>query len=92
LRKVWYGGEGCDLHGLWLDLLESTKDMLLGVDPLGQPMPPSVWYGATCLLIRNTLGSVFDLVRLRGTANNPLIPPGARGAIAMGNLSNAMVL
>jgi hypothetical protein len=29
-------GEDCDLHGLWLVLLESAKDLFLGVDP-----PPS---------------------------------------------------
>jgi hypothetical protein len=34
LSKVWYGGEGCDLHGLWLVLLESTKNLLFVVDPL----------------------------------------------------------
>jgi hypothetical protein len=60
---VWYGGEGCDLHRLRLVLLDSAKDLFLGVDPLGQPIPPSVWYGITCLLIRNTLGSVSDLIK-----------------------------
>jgi hypothetical protein len=92
LSKVWYGGEGCDLHGLWLVLLESAKDLFLGVDPPGQPMSPSVWYGIACLLIMNTLGSVSDLVEWRGTTNTSLILPGARGIIAMGNLSNATVL
>jgi hypothetical protein len=29
---VWNGGEGCDLHGLWLVMLESGKDRVLGVD------------------------------------------------------------
>jgi hypothetical protein len=52
-------------------------------------MPPSVWYGAACLLIRNTLASVSDLVERRGTATTSLILSGARGAIAMGNLNNA---
>jgi hypothetical protein len=33
LSKDWNGGEGCDLHGLWLVLLESDKDRFLGVDP-----------------------------------------------------------
>jgi hypothetical protein len=55
-------------------------------------VPPGVWYGTTCLLIKNTLESVSDLVERRGTANTSLIPPGARGAIAMGYLSNATVL
>jgi hypothetical protein len=35
LSKVWYGGEGYDLHGLRLVLLKSAKAMFLGVDPLG---------------------------------------------------------
>jgi hypothetical protein len=26
LSKVWNGGEGCDLHGLWLVMLESVKE------------------------------------------------------------------
>jgi hypothetical protein len=55
-------------------------------------MTPSVWYGTTFLLIRNTLGSVSDLVEQRGNTTTSLIPPGARGAIMMGNLSNATVL
>jgi hypothetical protein len=36
LSKDWSGGEGCDLHGLWLVMLESTKDRVLGVDTLRQ--------------------------------------------------------
>jgi hypothetical protein len=55
-------------------------------------VPPSVWYGITCLLIRNTLGSMSDLVEQRGMVNTSLIPSGATGANAMGNLSNATVL
>jgi hypothetical protein len=43
-------------------VLESTKDRILGVDTPGQYVPPSVWYGTTCLLIRYTLGSVSCLV------------------------------
>jgi hypothetical protein len=36
LSKVWNGGEGCDLHDLWLIMLESAKDRVLGVDTPGQ--------------------------------------------------------
>jgi hypothetical protein len=73
-------------------LLNLAKDLFLGVDPPGQHVTPSVWYGTTCLIIRNTLGSVSDLVEWRGTANTSINPPSAGGAIAMGILSNAMVL
>jgi hypothetical protein len=35
LSKVWNSGECCDLHDLWLVLLELAKDWFLGVDPPG---------------------------------------------------------
>jgi hypothetical protein len=35
LRKVRYGGEGLVLHVVW-QVLESAKDLFLGVDPPGQ--------------------------------------------------------
>jgi hypothetical protein len=28
--------------------LESAKDRIVGVDTLGQHVPPRVWYGTTC--------------------------------------------
>jgi hypothetical protein len=37
-------------------MLESAKDRVLGVDTLGQQVPPHVWYGMTCLLIRDVVG------------------------------------
>jgi hypothetical protein len=58
LSMVWNGGEGCDPHGLWLVMLESAKDRVLGVDTLGQHVPPRVWYLTACLLIRDVVGSV----------------------------------
>jgi hypothetical protein len=39
-------------------VLESAKDQILGVDTPEQHVPPCVRYGTTCLLIRNTIGSV----------------------------------
>jgi hypothetical protein len=43
---------------MWLVMLESAKDRILGVDTPGQHVPPRVWYGTTCLLIRDDVGSV----------------------------------
>jgi hypothetical protein len=62
LSKVCIGGEGCDLHSLWLVLLESAKDRFLGVDPLGQHELPRAWYGMTSLLIRDVVGCESCLV------------------------------
>jgi hypothetical protein len=41
---------------LWLVMLESAKDRVLGVDSSGQHVPPCVPYGMTCLLIRDVVG------------------------------------
>jgi hypothetical protein len=46
-----------------LVVLESAKDQILGVDTPGQQVPPHVRYGMTCLLIRNTIGSVSCSVK-----------------------------
>jgi hypothetical protein len=43
---------------MWLVMLESAKDRVIGVDTLGQQVPPHVRYGTTCLLIRDVVGSV----------------------------------
>jgi hypothetical protein len=43
---------------MWLVMLESTKDWILGVDTPGQHVPPRVRYGMNCLLIRNNIGCV----------------------------------
>jgi hypothetical protein len=43
---------------MWLVLLESAKDWFLGVDPPEQPVSPRVWYGTTCLLTTDVVGSV----------------------------------
>jgi ABC-type dipeptide/oligopeptide/nickel transport system permease subunit len=37
-------------------MLKSTKDRVLGVDTLGQDVPPRVLYGRACLLIMATIG------------------------------------
>jgi hypothetical protein len=33
---------------MWIVMLESAKDRILGVDTLGQHVPPRVRYGMTC--------------------------------------------
>jgi hypothetical protein len=43
---------------LWLVMLKTAKDRILGVDTPGQHVPPRVRYGTTCLLIRDVVGSV----------------------------------
>jgi hypothetical protein len=42
---------------MWLVMLKSTKDHVLGVDTLGHVLP-RVWYGTSCLLIRDVVGCV----------------------------------
>jgi hypothetical protein len=43
---------------MWLVMLESAKNRSLGVDTLGQYVPPRVWYGTACLLIMCAIGCV----------------------------------
>jgi hypothetical protein len=43
---------------MWLIMLRSAKDRILGVDPSGQHVSPHVWYGTTYLLIRYAIGCV----------------------------------
>jgi hypothetical protein len=33
---------------MWIVMLESTKDRILGVDTIGQLVPPRVQYGTAC--------------------------------------------
>jgi hypothetical protein len=44
---------------IWLVMLEFAKNRILGVDTLGQQMPPRVQYGIAFLLIRDDVESVF---------------------------------
>jgi hypothetical protein len=46
---------------MWLVMLESAKDRVIGVDTPGQQMPPRVRYGTTYSLIRDAVGSVSCL-------------------------------
>jgi hypothetical protein len=43
---------------MWLVILESAKDQILGVDTPEQHVPPRLWYGTACLLIRYATGYV----------------------------------
>jgi hypothetical protein len=43
---------------MWFVMLESAKDQVIGIDTLGQQVPPHVRYGMACLLIRDAVGSV----------------------------------
>jgi hypothetical protein len=43
---------------MWLVMLESAKDQILGVDPLGQHVSLRVRYGTACLLIEYAIGCV----------------------------------
>jgi hypothetical protein len=41
---------------IWFVMLEFAKDRVLGVDTLGQQVPPCIQYGTACLLIRDVVG------------------------------------
>jgi hypothetical protein len=43
---------------MWLIMLESAKDRVIGVDTPEQQVLPRVRYGITCLLIRDVVKSV----------------------------------
>jgi hypothetical protein len=43
---------------LWIVMLKSANNLILGVDTTGQHVSPRVRYGMTCLLIRDVVGSV----------------------------------
>jgi hypothetical protein len=47
---------------MWLVMLESAKDRILGVDTPGQYVPPRVQYGTACLLFRYAIGCVSCLI------------------------------
>jgi hypothetical protein len=43
---------------MWIVLLESAKDRVLGVETPGQQVLPRARYGTACLLISGSVGSV----------------------------------
>jgi hypothetical protein len=74
---------------MWLILLKSAKDRFLGVDTLEQPVPSRLRYGTTCLLIRNTIGSMSCSVEWGIAQCLAWDPQGARGPEVRGNFSTA---
>jgi hypothetical protein len=66
---------------MWLVMIKSAKDRVIGVDTPGQQVSPRVRYGTTCLPFRDVVGSVpcsdeweFGIVTHSGSH-------GARGAV-----------
>jgi hypothetical protein len=43
---------------MWFVMIEFAKDQILGVHTPRQHVASHVWYGTTCLLIRNMIGCV----------------------------------
>jgi hypothetical protein len=83
LSKILNGGEGCDFHGLWFIMLKYGKDRVIGVDTLGQQVPPRVRYGTACLIIRDVMRSLscsdeweFGVITRLGShdAREPMVP------------------
>jgi hypothetical protein len=64
---------------MWIVMLESAKDRFLGVDTLGQHVPPRVRYGTVCGLIRKALVSL-SCWKSGTSMAIPMRPQGARGA------------
>jgi hypothetical protein len=88
---------------MWLVMLESVKDPVLGADTPGQQVSPCVWYGTACLLIRDAVGSVPCSDEWEIHVVTHLGSHGARGVVVplshsyssrstTGNLSIAIVL
>jgi hypothetical protein len=66
---------------MWLVMLKSAKDRVIGVDSPGQQVAPRVRYGTACLLIRDAVGSVPCLdEREFGIVTHPG-SHGARGVV-----------
>jgi hypothetical protein len=64
---------------MWIVMLESAKDWIMGVDTLGQYVPPCVRYGTACWLISKALVSLSCWMSGTGMTI-PTKLQGARGA------------
>jgi hypothetical protein len=68
---------------MWFIMLESAKDRVIGVDTLGQQVPPRVWYGTACLLIMDVVGSVPSSDEWEICIVTRLGSHGARGVVVL---------
>jgi hypothetical protein len=68
---------------MWLVMLESAKDRVLGVDTPGQQVPLRARYGMACLLIRDAMGSAPYLVEWKISVVTRLGSHGARGVMVL---------
>jgi hypothetical protein len=68
---------------LWFAMLESAKDQVIGVGTTGQQVPPRGWYGTTCLLIRDAVGSVPYLDEWEIGVVTRLGSHGTRGVVVL---------
>jgi hypothetical protein len=77
---------------MWFVLLKFAKDRVIGVDTPEQQVPPRVWYGTACLLIRNVVESVtcsdeweFGVVTRPGShgARGSMVPRLPRETLAL---------
>jgi hypothetical protein len=68
---------------IWLVMLESAKDRVIGVDTPGQQVPPRVRYGTTCLLIKDAVRSVSCSDEWKIGIVTCLGSHGARGVVVL---------
>jgi hypothetical protein len=68
---------------MWFVMLKSAKDQVIGVDTLGQQVPPCVRYGTACLLIRDAVGSVPCSDEWKTGVVTHLGSHGARGVVVL---------
>jgi hypothetical protein len=68
---------------MWLVMLESAKDRVIGVETPGQQVPPRVRYGTVCLLIRDVVGSVHCLDEWEFHIVTRPVSHGARGVMVL---------
>jgi hypothetical protein len=90
LSKVWMVEMVGFRQVMWLVMLKSAKDRILGVDTPGQQVPPCVRYEMACLLIRYVVGCVmlgwvgmipFFVICLCDILCELLEPNGAEGVV-----------